>query len=100
MADNAPPTQQDMFSARQAKIAAEATSAERPQGGGTAARQAMQAASRIQPNTSIKTERPIFVPTTPETAEERQQRRGVPLAKSSSQDDAPQVQYILKYLAS
>lgn len=91
MADDAPPTQQEMFSASRAAAAAKATAAEKPQGGGTAARQAMQAASRIQPNTSLKTERPIFVPTTPETAEERQRRRGVPLAKANSQDDAPQV---------
>ena len=90
LADEAPPTQPQLESAKKSATAAQATAAQRPHGGGTAARSAMQAASRIQPNTSLKTERPMFVPSTPETREERQRRRGLQ-PSCSKKEEAPQV---------
>ena len=95
MADEAPPTQQALQDAQRSAEAARATAAVKPQGGGTAAKSAMQAASRIQPNTCLKTERPMFVPTTPETTEERQKRRGLAPAKPAIENKEQQASPVL-----
>lgn len=91
LADEAPPTLQARQDAQRSAAASRATAAQKPHGGGTSAQSAMLAASRIQPNTSLKTERPMFVPTTPETTEERQRRRGLPQAAPVSQEETQQV---------
>ena len=75
-----------------ATAAAQATAKEIPQGGGTAASPALQAASKIQPNLSGGAQRPMFVRTQPETLEERQVRRGVqPQPTSQDQEAVPEV---------
>ena len=94
MADDEEPTEQAVRNARATLAAARATGSEIPQGGGTATASALSAAARIQPNLSLKAERPMFVPTTPETADERRRRRGVPTAQSAAaglEGDEPQV---------
>ena len=80
-----------MTSLQASLAAAEATQAQKPQGGGTAARDARHAAARILPNASLSTPRPIFLQTAPETVQERQRRRGVPAAEEMTESCEPQV---------
>ena len=84
MADDEEPTEQALRNVQATLAAARATGSEIPQGGGTATASALSAAARIQPNLSLKAERPMFVPTTPETADERRRRRGHPTAHSAA----------------
>lgn len=84
MAEEPAPTLLDIQNASASMAAARASGAETRLGGGAATKEALETAARIQPNQSLKIERPMFVPTAPETAEERRKRRGLPPADEST----------------